>query len=99
MNLYWTSNKSIKGLRHFIVVNEVNFQNKTFFILVSVLDSEISLKVLKDDLIKSDDWHPGWLELSKSESVTKEYLEFKKSKEIFKNQKIVLNENSPFYIS
>ena len=44
MESFWTSNKSIKGLRHFILVNETKEKGNISFLMVSVLDSEIYLK-------------------------------------------------------
>ena len=44
MENFWTSNKSINGLRHFVLVNETREQGKITFLMVSVLDSEIYLK-------------------------------------------------------
>ena len=29
---YWTSNKSIHGLRHFVLVNKINEQNQIYFL-------------------------------------------------------------------
>ena len=44
MENFWTSNKTINGLRHFVLVNETREQGKITFLMVSVLDSEIYLK-------------------------------------------------------
>ena len=44
MENYWTSNKPIKGLRHFVLVNETKEKGNIIFLMVSVLDSEINLK-------------------------------------------------------
>ena len=46
---YWTSKKSIHGLRHFVLVNKINEQNQINFLMVSVVDVEISLKISKDE--------------------------------------------------
>ena len=44
MEYYWTSNKPINGLRHFVLVNETKEKGNIIFLMVSVLDSEIYLK-------------------------------------------------------
>ena len=41
MEKFWTSNKTINGLRHFVLVNETKELGKITFLMVSVLDSEI----------------------------------------------------------
>ena len=46
MENFWTSNKPIKGLRHFVLVNETKEQGNIHFLMVSVLDSEINLIIL-----------------------------------------------------
>ena len=57
MENFWTSNKPIKGLRHFVLVNETREQGKITFLMVSVLDSEIYLKTTYEELINSGNWH------------------------------------------
>ena len=44
MENYWTTNKPINGLRHFVLVNEIIEKGNITFLMVSVLDSEINLK-------------------------------------------------------
>jgi len=44
MENYWTSNKTINGLRHFVLVNGTKEKGNTIFLMVSVLDSEINLR-------------------------------------------------------
>ena len=68
MENFWTSNKPIKGLRHFVLVNETREQGNIIFLMVSVLDSEINLKTSYDDLINSGNWYKGWIKLPKIES-------------------------------
>ena len=51
MENFWTSNKPIKGLRHFVLVNETREQGNIIFSMVSVLDSEINLKTTYEELI------------------------------------------------
>jgi len=43
MENFWTSNKTINGLRHFVVVKENKEKGDITFLMDSVLDSEISL--------------------------------------------------------
>ncbi len=100
MENFWTSNKSINGLRHFVLVNKINEQNQINFLMVSVVDVEISLKISKDELLSSGNWKEGWLNLSKSKAITKDYLNYKlknNSKEGI--HKIFVKNDSLFYIS
>ena len=100
MKRFWTSNKPINGLRHFVLLNKFQEKDQTNFLMVSVIDVEISLKISKEELINSGNWNEGWLNLPKIESITKDYLEYK-SKDNFKkrNNKIFVNNNSVFNIS
>ena len=79
MENYWTSNESINGLRHFVLVNKINEQDQINFLMVSVVDVEISLKISNEELLNSGDWNEGWLNLPKSEAITKDYLDYKLS--------------------
>jgi len=74
MENYWTSNKTINGLRHFVLVNETKENGNMSFLKVSVLDSEINLKTTYEELINSGNWHKGWINLSKHQSITEEYF-------------------------
>ena len=80
MENYWTSNESINGLRHFVLVNKNNEQDQINFLMVSVLDVEISLRISNEELLNSGNWSEGWLNLTKSEAITKDYLDYKLSK-------------------
>ena len=51
MENYWTSNKTINGLRHFVLVNETKENGNMSFLMVSVLDSEINFKTTYEELI------------------------------------------------
>ena len=51
MENFWTSNKTIKGLRHFVLVNEMKEKGNITFLMVSVLDSEINLKTTYEELM------------------------------------------------
>ena len=76
MENYWTSNKTINGLRHFVLVNETKEKGNISFLMVSVLDSEINLKTTFEELINSGNWHKGWINLSKHQSITEEYVNY-----------------------
>ena len=80
MENYWTSNKTINGLRHFVLVNETQEKGNISFSMVSVLDSEINLKTTYEELINSGNWHKGWINLSKLQSITEEYVDYKSLK-------------------
>ena len=100
MEIFWTSNKPINGLRHFVLVNKINQKDQINFLMVSVIDVEISLKISNEELLNSGNWNEGWQNLPKSEAITKDYLDYKlsnNSKEGFK--KIFIINDSLFNIS
>ena len=100
MEIYWTSNESINGLRHFVLINKINEQDQIYFLMVSVVDVEISLKISKEELLNSGNWNKGWLNLPKSEAITIDYSDFKlsnKSKEGI--EKIFVKNDSLFDIT
>ena len=99
MENYWTSNKPINGLRHFVLVNETKEKGNIIFFMVSVLDSEINLKTTYEELINSGNWHKGWINLPKFQSITEEYVNYKSIKKEEGIDKIFINENSLFNIS
>ena len=99
MENFWTSNKTINGLRHFVLVNETREQGKITFLMVSVLDSEIYLKTTYEELINSGNWHKGWINLPKLQSITEEYINFKSSNKRRDINKIFVNADSAFNIS
>jgi len=76
----WTSNKTINGLRHFVLVNETKEKGNIIFLMVSVLDSEINLKTTYEELINSRNWHKGWNNLPNLQSITEEYVDYKSLK-------------------
>ena len=98
MENFWTSNKPIKGLRHFVLVNETKEKGNIFFLMVSVLDSEINLKTTYEELINSGNWHKGWINLSKHQSITDEYVNYKCINKGKRIDEIFVNEDSFFYI-
>ena len=100
MENYWTSNEAINGLRHFVLVNKINEQNQINFLMVSVVDVEISLKISNEVLLIGGNWNEGWLNLPKSEAITKDYSDYKlrnNSKEGIK--KIFVKNDSLFDIT
>ena len=99
MENYWTSIKPINGLRHFVLVNEIKEKGNIIFLMVSVLDSEISLKTTYEELINSGNWYRGWINLPKFQSITEEYLKHKSSNKVEVIDEIFINEDSSFNIS
>ena len=99
MKNYWTSNKSINGLRHFVLVNKINEQDQINFLMVSVIDVEISLKISNEELLNSGNWNEGWLDLPKTKSITDDYIRFKSINKIDPINKVLINDDSFFNIS
>ena len=99
MENFWTSNKTINGLRHFVLVNETREQGKITFLMVSVLDSEIYLKTTYEELINSGNWHKGWINLPKFQSITEEYIKYKSINKREDIDEIFVNADSIFSIS
>ena len=99
MKNFWTSKEPINGLRHFVLVNKIKEKDHINFLMVSVIDSEISIKISKYELINSGNWNEGWINLPKSQSITKDYLVYKLKKSKYGINKIFINENSLFNIS
>ena len=100
MERFWTSNKPIQGLRHFVLVNQTGDKGNVLVSLVSVLDAEINLQITLKKLINSADWEKGWLNLPKFDSITEEYIKFKTlHKKEVERKKIFVNEDSLFNIS
>ena len=99
MESFWTSNKPIKGLRHFVLINEIREQGNIIFSMVSVLDSEINLKTSYEELINSGNWYKGWINLPKSQSITEEYFNYKSINQGKGIDEIFINEDSLFNIS
>ena len=99
MENFWTSNKTINGLRHFVLVNENKEKGGITFLMVSVLDSEISLKTTYEELINSGNWQKGWINLPKLQSITEEYVNYKSMNNGEGIDEIFINEDSLFNIS
>ena len=99
MENFWTSTKPINGLRHFVLVNETKEKGNITFLMVSVVDSEINLKITYEELINSGNWHKGWINLSKNQSITEEYAYYKSIDKGEGIDEIFINEDSLFNIS
>ena len=99
MENFWTSNKTINGLRHFVLVNKTKEKNNITFLMVSVLDSEINLKITDEELINSGNWFKGWIDLPKLESITEEYVRLKSLNKKNGINKVFLTDDSLFNIS
>ena len=67
--------------------------------MVSVLDSEINLKTTYEELINSGNWHKGWINLLKHQSITEEYDNYKSKNKGKGIDEIYINEDSLFNIS
>ena len=99
MENFWTSNKTINGLRHFVLVNETREKGNITCLMVSVLDSEINLETSYEELINSGNWHKGWIDFSKLQSITEEYVNHKSINKGKGIDEIFINEDSLFNIS
>ena len=99
MENFWTSKKPINGLRHFVLVNMTKEKGKNSFLMVSVVDCEINLKITYKDLINTNNWDRGWLNLTKIDSITEDYVRFKYLNKKKGINKIFLNDDSLFNIS
>ena len=99
MDNFWTSNKTINGLRHFVLVNQTKEEGKITFLMVSVLDSEIYLKTTYEELINSGNWQEGWINHPKLQSISEEYVKYKSINKGDDIEEIFINEDSLFNIS
>tara|TARA_A100001388_G_C28380734_1_gene316817 strand:+ start:237 stop:536 length:300 start_codon:yes stop_codon:yes gene_type:complete len=99
MEIFWTSKKNILGLRHFVLVNKEKEKGQECFLMVSVLDSEINLKVTCEELKNSGNWYKGWINLPYKKSITKEYFQNKSINKLKSINKVFVNEDSSFNIS
>ena len=98
MESFWTAKKPIGGVRHFVLVNKTKEKGNIFFLMVSVVDSEINLKINFKELIKSGNWEKGWLDLSKTESITEEYANYKYLNRNKASKNVFVNDDSLFNI-
>ena len=49
--------------------------------LVSVVDAEVNFEITHKELLNSVNWEKGWLDLTKKESITKDYSKYKSRKQ------------------
>ena len=99
MENFWTANKTINGLRHFVLVNETKEKGNISFLMVSVVDSEINLTTTYEELMNSGNWHKGWINIPKLQSITEEYVKYKSINKGEDIEEIFINEDSLFNIS
>ena len=99
MKLFWTSKKSINGLKHFVLINKYKENGEYLLELVSVLDEDINLIISKKEFEKSKQWELGFIDDKKENIFINEYIEFKRINSIEKSDKILLRKMSPFNIS
>ena len=99
MEIYWTSRKTINGLKHFVVINQYELKKEIYLDFVSALDEAISFTISKKVFERSSQWIKGWNDNERENIDMKEYLEFKSSIRKYKTNKIIFNETSLFNIS
>ena len=81
------------------MVNATKEKGNINLLMVSVLDSEIYLKTTYEELKTSGNWHKGWINLPKLQSITEEYLKYKSINKGEGIDGIFINEDSLFNIS
>ena len=99
MDVYWTSRKTINGLRHFVVINQYQLENEVYLDFVSILDEAISFTISKKVFEESSQWIKGCSDDERESIDIEEYLKFKSSIKKYKTDKIICNETSSFNIS
>ena len=99
MEIYWTSRKTINGLKHFVVINQYEFKKEVYLDFVSALDEAISFTISKKVFEESSQWIKGWNDNERENIDMKEYLQFKSSRRDHLPNKIIVNETSLFNIS
>ena len=98
MENFWTTNKPIHGLRHFVLINEITEKGKSIFLMVSVVDCQINVKISSNELFTSGNWNKGWLNLPHNESITKDYLKYKSLNRKEEISEVFITDDSIFYI-
>ena len=56
----WTSKVSIKGQVHFVAINYGGELSRRWVVLMSVLDSNVVVKVPWSQLVNLSNWEAGW---------------------------------------
>ena len=64
----WTSKENIKGKRHFVAINYGGELLERWVVFISVLDSNVVIKVFYPQLADTSNWECGWDENNYSES-------------------------------
>ena len=64
----WTKSENIKEYRYFVAINYGGEQEKRWINLVSVLNSEIRLRVTWEELNNNSLWTAGWNEFNEKEN-------------------------------
>ena len=64
----WTSKAYIKNQRHFVAINYGGEPLERWVVLMSVLDSNVVVKVPWSQLVDPSNWECGWEENSQSDS-------------------------------
>ena len=65
--------------------------------MVSVVDVEISLKISNQELLNSGTWNEGWLDLPKSDAITKDYSNYKLSNNSKEHIEKIFVKNDSFF--
>ena len=99
MENFWTSKKPIVGLRHFVLVNKTKEKGKNLFLMVSVLDCDVNLKITYEELLNSGNWEKGWLNIPKNESITPDYALVQSLNNESGTSEIFITHDSVFNIS
>ena len=99
MTFSWTAKEPIKGLRHFVLLNQFTQNEEELFELVSVIDDEINILITREELENPAKWENGWRDLKKSESITNAYMEFKNTKKKKSTKALYIKDDSKFHIS
>lgn len=99
MTFSWTAKEPIKGLRHFVLLNQFTQNDAELFELVSVIDDEINILITREELENPAKWEKGWRDLKKSESITNAYMDFKKTKKKKSTKALFIKDDSKFHIS
>ena len=99
MDLYWTSRKTINGLKHFVLINQYELKKEVYLDFVSVLDASINFKISRKAFEESSQWTKGWNDNEEENINMREYLKFKSKNVRDYSSKINLKETSQFNIS
>jgi len=99
MTVFYTSKKSICGLRHFVLIDEFILNRTSFKFLVSVIDSNVFIQVSDNEFQNSGNWEYGFKQLSQKEAISSEYQDFRNKRKAFDDTPIILSKRSRFNIS